>query len=196
LPDFQEHLLIDFLVRVGYPEVIEDANFSLHNGVTMMRGMNILILGFFCLSALTGEVCAQSKPISLGLVTPVQIVPKDMGVAGFRLSLIYGQNTNVTGVDLGLINHTTSGTSMGIQWGLMNLNDADFVGWQNSWVNLLRGRGEGLQSGLYTQSSHMSGLQIGLVNNSETLHGLQIGLLNIIAKGGFLPIFPIVNWSF
>ncbi len=162
----------------------------------MMRGTRILFLALFCLSGFIGAVRAQSKSISLGLVTPVQIVPKEEGVAGFRLSLIYGQNTNVTGLDLGLINHTTSGTSTGIQWGLVNLNDANFVGWQGSWVNLLRGRGEGLQSGLYNQSSHMSGLQIGIVNNSETLHGLQIGILNIINKGGFLPIFPIVNWSF
>jgi hypothetical protein len=161
-----------------------------------MRGTKIAITGLLCVVASLGEVRAQSKPISLGLVTPIQIVPKEESVSGFRLSLLYGQNASVTGLDLGLINHTTSGTSVGFQWGMVNLNDANFNGWQASWVNILRGRCEGLQSGLYNQSSHMSGLQFGLVNNSETLYGIQIGLLNIIGKGGFLPIFPIVNWSF
>ena len=28
------------------------------------------------------------------------------------------------------------------------------------------------------------------------LHGVQIGLVNIIKKDGFMPVFPIVNWSF
>ena len=42
----------------------------------------------------------------------------------------------------------------------------------------------------------MNGLQIAVVNYAATLHGLQLGLINIIGKGGFLPVFPIFNFSF
>jgi hypothetical protein len=42
----------------------------------------------------------------------------------------------------------------------------------------------------------MGGLQIGLVNRTGTMNGLQIGLINMIDEGGFMPLFPIVNWSF
>jgi hypothetical protein len=39
-------------------------------------------------------------------------------------------------------------------------------------------------------------LQLGLVNTCKTAEGIQIGILNFIQKGGFMPFFPIVNWSF
>jgi hypothetical protein len=46
----------------------------------------------------------------------------------------------------------------------------------------------------YTRNAR--GLQLGFVNYTETLHGIQIGLVNIIKRGGFLPVFAFVNWSF
>jgi hypothetical protein len=136
------------------------------------------------------------KPISLGLFTPVQIVPEGQGVSGFRFSLFYGKNAFVNGFDLGLVNVTSGGVE-GVQWGAVSIVGGNFTGWQSNWlVSMTDGSFEGLQMGLYNQARHVKGLQLGLVNNTVTMEGVQIGLINIIQKGGMLPVFPIFNFSF
>jgi hypothetical protein len=136
------------------------------------------------------------SPISLGLFTPVQIVPEAKGVSGFRFSLIYGNNAFVQGLDLGLVNMTSGGLE-GVQWGLVGIVHGNAVGWQGNWAaNITDGSFTGLQWGIYNQANHVKGLQLGLVNNAVTMEGVQIGLINIIQKGGMLPVFPIFNFSF
>lgn len=138
----------------------------------------------------------ETRPIQLSLVTPIQIFPEEYSITGVRLNLLYGRNASVSGVDWGLINHTTTGESVGWQAGLVGIADADFMGWQDCGVNIVQGRCEGLQWGLVNYANDMSGLQIGFVNYARTMKGLQIGLVNIIRQGGQFPVFPIVNWSF
>ena len=139
---------------------------------------------------------ADGKPISLGLVTPVQIVPESQGISGFRFSLLYGNNAFVNGFDLGLVN-MTSGGARGVQWGAVSIVNGEFKGWQGNWVvSITGGNFEGLQTGLYNQARHVKGLQLGLVNQTDTMEGVQIGLINIIHKGGMLPVFPFFNFSF
>lgn len=145
---------------------------------------------------ISAQVWAQTRPIQLSLVTPIQIFPETDPIAGLRLNLLYGRNVSVTGLDLGLVNHTTTGTSKGLQYGLVSIADSDFMGWQYSWVNVTQGRCEGLQWGFVNYTNEMSGLQLGFVNYARTMKGLQIGLVNIIKQGGQFPVFPIVNWSF
>ena len=141
-------------------------------------------------------VPAQDKPIQLSLFAPVQIVPESKGIAGVRLSLLYGRNTHVSGLDWGLVSHCTSGMSKGVQWGLVGLVDADFTGWQGTAVNITKKDFEGFQWGIVNYAGHANGFQLGLVNYAMTMKGLQIGLVNIIKQGGQFPVFPIVNWSF
>ena len=177
----------------------------------MTRTKLAMLAGLTALSATA--VNAQesaTSPIQLALVTPVQIVDASKAISGFRLDFIYGRNTYVVGLDIGLVNHTTSGVSQGLQWGLVNLNEAAFVGWQTGGVNIARnafkglqsgavnstGQGEGMQWGVVNVADFHNGLQFGLVNYAESFHGLQIGLVNIIKQGGAFPVFPIVNWSF
>ena len=177
----------------------------------MMR--TLVALGTVLLAVSPGSLHAQgggSSPIQLSLVTPIQLVGADRAITGFRLNLIYGQNTQVVGLDIGLINRNTSGVSQGLQYGLVNLVEADFKGWQHGGVNLTRRMFEGLQSGavnsaragrgvqwgIVNVSDSFNGLQIGFVNYAERMHGLQIGLVNIISQDGAFPVFPIVNWSF
>jgi hypothetical protein len=102
----------------------------------------------------------------------------------------------VTGLDVGFINHTTKGLSQGVQFGCIGLVDADFIGWQDNYVNITKGNFEGLQLGIYNYANQMNGIQLGLVNYAVNMQGLQIGLVNIIKQGGAFPVFPIVNWSF
>jgi hypothetical protein len=85
---------------------------------------------------------------------------------------------------------------MGVQFGLVGYAEADFVGWQDNWVNITKGDFEGFQWGLVNYARNGNGFQLGLVNYSYTMKGLQIGLVNIIKQGGQFPVFPIVNWSF
>jgi hypothetical protein len=153
---------------------------------------------------------ADSGPVQISLVTPIQIVPDTKGVSAFRLNLLYGRNTTVQYVDLGLVNHTTADGSKGVQWGLVGMTS----GWKGVQLNSINvnqtGFFQGLQWGLVdwaddmegaqlgwvNVSKKMSGFQLGIINYTETMYGLQIGLANIIRQGGVLPFLPLVNWSF
>jgi len=163
-----------------------------------MTVRSCLLLGLVISMAvlMAAPVFAQNKPIQLALVTPIQIFPEDTPIGGVRLNLLYGRNVKVSGIDLGLVNHTTTGMSVGWQYGLVGVNDADFLGFQDCVVNVTKGRCEGLQWGFVNYTGEMSGLQLGFVNYAVTMKGLQIGLVNIIKQGGQFPVFPIVNWSF
>lgn len=154
-------------------------------------GMAALVAALFPMQAQ-----AQSKFFQLSLVTPVQIFPERTPIEGIRLNLLYGRNVSVQGLDVGLVNHTTTGHFKGVQWGMVGIADADFDGFQDNAVNVVKGRVEGFQWGIVNYAVSASGFQLGLVNYAGTMHGLQIGLVNIIGQGGAFPVFPIVNWSF
>lgn len=153
----------------------------------------ILVLVFLAAAA---PASAEEKPVQLSLFTPIQIVPEEDSVSALRINLIYGRNTSVRGFDLGIINHTTTGLSKGVQVGFVSLADADFLGFQYSFVNVTRNDFEGFQWGFVNYAGNGRGLQLGFFNYAETMHGLQIGLINVIREGGVMPVLPIVNWSF
>ncbi len=161
------------------------------NGMRSLTGFVILSVLLFTRPALAG-----SKPIQLSLFPPIQLVSEDEAIGGGRLSLLYGKNTTVTGLDIGLVSHATTGVSKGAQFGFVGIVDADFTGFQDTWVNVTKGKMEGFQWGVVNYAGHASGFQLGFVNYAVTMKGLQIGLLNFIKQGGQFPVFPIVNWSF
>ena len=156
----------------------------------------VLALAALALIFVTPVQAQQNRPIQIALITPAQIFPEEDPISGIRLNLIYGRNVSVTGLDLGLINHTTTGMTKGLQFGLVGLADTDFLGWQDNWVNVTKGKFEGFQWGAVNYSLDMNGFQLGVVNYAESMHGLQVGLVNIIRVGGVLPVLPIINWSF
>ncbi len=163
----------------------------------------LMLALFLAAPAIAGE----AKPVQLALFNPAQLFREDVAVQGVRLSLIYGKNTDVSGLDWGLVSHTT-GNSVAWQTGGLGLVEGNFQGLQSNWINITRGKCEGVQWGVFNQagSGHglalgfvnvakdMRGVQVGFVNITETMHGLQIGLANIIEKGDH-PFLPIVNWS-
>lgn len=174
----------------------------------------LVALVFSSISLVPGAASAQTKPVQLGLVTPLQIVPEDQSVGAFRLCLIYCANEDVQYVDIGLVLKTTGEQSF-VQFSALGLGN-DFSGVQWNWAGAyntghLSGvqwsglgnytvTGEGVQlSGLFNYAEEFGGLQFALVNYAKDLQGLQVGLINIIANGGDifgLPIFPIVNFDF
>ncbi len=163
----------------------------------MLKKCGLLFVIFILAMIFTAPpAAAQEKPIQLSLFNPIQIVPEGSPIKGVRLSLLYGRNTTVTGFDWGLVSHTTTGLSKGVQFGLVGIVDADYLGFQSTVVNITKGNFEGFQWGVVNYANHANGFQLGLVNYAVTMKGLQIGLINIIKQGGQFPIFPIVNWSF
>jgi len=158
------------------------------------------------LSLPAGQIAAQA-PVQISLFPPIQIVEESEAVEGFRFAL-YGRNTSVTGLDLGLVTHTTQRFE-GIQVSLLGLNEGSTRGVQFSGANITLGAlqgaqigvvnaaggGEGLQWGVFNHGRNFRGLQVALVNYAESLDGIQVGLINIIRDGGVLPVMPLVNWS-
>jgi hypothetical protein len=162
-----------------------------------MKRLYFIIAVLVVVTFLPKEVSyAQSSPIQVALVNPVQLVHESTSISGLRLSLIYGKNNNVSGIDWGFVNHTT-GNQVGAQWGAIGINNGDFTGWQNNFVNITSGNFLGLQNGFVSYNSgKVTGLQFSFFNYAATLNGVQLGLINVIGKGGFLPIFPFFNFSF
>ena len=180
----------------------------------------VVVLG--AAGASWAEEAGGTKPIQIALFSPVQIVPEEMSILGLRLNLLYGKNHDMTGLDLGLVNHVT-GSAFAWQLGVVGYVERDFTGWQDNWVNITRGSFTGFQSGVvnhaasskaafqlgvvnhgeavtgfelgwvnYTES--MNGLQVGGLNWTKKMHGLQIGIGNIIETGKY-PFLPLVNWN-
>ena len=173
-----------------------------------------LALVFSSVALIPETAIAQEKPVQLGLVTPLQIVPEDESVSAFRLCLIYCANENVSYVDIGLVLKTRGKNEIiqlsavglgndfsGVQWGWAgNYNTGRLSGVQLGSLGNYTVSGEGVMlAGLFNGTEEFGGLQIALVNYTKDLQGLQVGLINIIANGGDifgLPIFPIVNFDF
>ena len=166
----------------------------------------VMALGFILPS-----VALADGPINLSLFNPVQIVKEDQAVTAFRFSLIYGVNTDLTGVDLSLVG-INKGSVTGVAFTGVSITEGSFTGWQSGWLaSITNGEFTGLQDGIYTHAGsgsgvqlgllntadEFSGLQFGFVNITETMtSGLQIGLINIIKNKEKLKLFPIVNWKF
>ncbi len=157
--------------------------------------LTTLCLGLM-IAAIYTPAIAQERPVQLSLFAPIQLFPESYAIEGVRLGLLYGRNTSVSGLDIGLVTHTTSGNSMGLQWGFVGLAEGNFTGWQDNFVNYTKGDFKGLQWGFVNYANYSNGLQLGFVNYAMRVKGLQIGLVNVIRQGGAFPVFPIVNWSF
>jgi|SRR5580765_1352651 len=138
---------------------------------------------------------AAEKPINLSLFTPVSLAKAEDSVSAFRFNLIYGRNTSVKVVDLGLVNHTTTGLSNGLQWGAVNFTEGTFSGLQIAAVNYNKGTAKGLQWGTVNYAGTAGGLQLAFLNYAQQIQGVQVGVVNIIGKGGMFPVMIIANWS-
>ncbi len=173
-----------------------------------MIGRFVLIVTAVALLAAT-SAGAASSPIQIALFDPAQLVKHDQSVGVLRIDLLYGKNADVTGLDVGLINHTT-GKQAGLSYGLASIVQGSFVGWQDNVVNIADQSFLGLQSGVFNRSKDGHGVQLGWVNVTDRMSGLQLGLVNytkVMTKGvqigfgnfileGGIPFLPIVNARF
>jgi hypothetical protein len=143
-----------------------------------------------------------------------QLVPSTEDVSGIRLQL-YGENRNVSGLDIGLAHSTTGdfvglgglwtiynhvgGTTTGVQWGLINYTKGSVTGWQSGWLNINSDKVVGLQTGLLNwntvSKADFSGLQLGLLNTGKHVYGVQFGFINYAEtlKGAQIGLWNQVN---
>jgi hypothetical protein len=142
------------------------------------------------------NVYAQDKPIQIALFSPLQIFAEEYDITGVRLNLLYGKNSSVTGLDVGLANRTSEKMSYGVQFGVLGIAERGFTGWQYNTVNVCHKEFSGFQLGLVNFVEDGNGFMLGVVNYARRLKGLQIGLFNLIEAGGVAPVLPIVNWAF
>lgn len=155
------------------------------------------LFGALALTLATSAAKAEAL-FQFGVFAPdIQLVDADEDVRGLRINFVYGENRDVTGADLGIVNSTT-GDAKGFAWGPgVGLVDSDFVGvqwhwlyaqtegeftgWQSAFlVSRIGGMGSsGLQtSPINLVDSDFTGLQLGLFNRAGAVKGLQLGFVN------------------
>jgi hypothetical protein len=139
---------------------------------------------------------AADKAINISLFPPIALAKPEDAVTAFRLNILYGKNTSVQYVDLGLLVNQTTTLSSGLQWGFINYNEGKQSGIQLGGVNYNKGATSGLQwAGLVNYAGEGGGLQLALLNYAEQMKGVQIGVINIIKTGGMFPVMVIANWG-
>ena len=132
-----------------------------------------------------GVLAADTTPVMVSLVTPVQAPSRSYDMTGFRLSLIYGECQDFTGLDIGVIDNTRkdfTGLAIGglnfagerlygAQVGLVNWNGNGDTAWER--------RSVGAQFGILNYADAFCGWQGGYINISGTsFTGLQSSLIN------------------
>jgi hypothetical protein len=152
-----------------------------------------------CLTFAAAITAARADAVfQFGFFAPdLQLVDSTANVSGLRIDFVYGENADVSGLDLGVVNSTTGdflglgwavggnlvdGNATGIQWSwLYSHTGGTFAGWQTGLVARASGAGSiGLQSGwINLAEKDFSGVQFGLLNRAETFKGLQLGFVNM-----------------
>lgn len=145
--------------------------------------------------ALAGMVEAMAwSPIQVGLFGGnAQICAPETEITGLRLNLVYSENDDVSGLDLGFV---SGGASIsGLRLNAVNLSDEHSGGVEIGLANIASGEMVGWQFGLYNYAGSMRGFQLGLINRCGSLYGIQIGLVNMIESGD-VAMWPIFSWNF
>lgn len=153
-------------------------------------------------------LCSACSPTTfqLALYNPAQIVSEETDVRGLRLSLIYGKNASVEGLDVGVVNHARE--ARGVAVGILHIVDEDFSGLQVSPIgaSVTHGSLRGVQAAFGLSSANdLAGVQLSIVNtlaapssgiqaatfanlHKSDLTGMQIALLNHAADLGGIQI--------
>lgn len=157
----------------------------------------------FCLFSPPSQ--AAFSPVSVGIFPPVQFPASDFTISGFRLSLLWGKQRDIYGLDIGAIGNITeqefvgtsisgifnstngSTTVLGVQLaGITNVNTnkTDVFGIQIAGIvnsNKAVSKIAGLQVSIANLSPHTDiyGLQVGIYNTALNVNGLQVGIVNV-----------------
>lgn len=173
-----------------------------YNSIMIKFSLRITVL--FLLST-ASPAFAGLSPLAVSVAAPVQVPSSDFDVVGARMSLLWGEQREVYGLDVGAVgnisNVASGGTAVagGFNYnrGTTTILGAQIAGIANIDVNKTRGIGLqvagllnsnraessflGFQIAAVNQSPFMSiaGIQAGLYNHAHSVTGLQIGLINV-----------------
>lgn len=168
----------------------------------MKKLLLLFVAGFACLSA--SESRAALSPVGLAIVPPVQFPGHDFSIVGLRASVLWGNQRNVYGIDVGAVGNMTDGQNTGLSvsglfnynkgattaillqgagFGNFNVGKAQVYGVQLAGV-MNQNRAEstigGVQAALLNLGpyTNIRGVQIGLYNRAHDVAGFQIGIVN------------------
>jgi hypothetical protein len=163
-------------------------------------------------SACTKPLARGWTPFQVAVFNPLQVFVEEDGVKGARVSAGYGQNADISGIDVGFVG--VSGTMTGLQINAGYNGPENLDGLQISSLNQVGDRVRGVQlggvisyaeeavglqiAGLHSRAESMTGVQIaGMVNEAEELTGVQIGFVNCIWSKPFpFKCIPGMNFGF
>jgi len=185
----------------------------------MKKILSLVVAGFVFLSIPNSQ--AAMSPIGIAIVPPVQFPGHDFSVTGLRASVLWGNQRNVYGLDVGVVGNMTDGQNTGISasglfnynkgattavflqgagFGNFNVGKAQVYGVQVAGV-MNQNRAEssiwGVQAALLNLGpyTNVRGVQVGLYNRAHDVAGFQIGLVNFYHQGMF-SVAPILNVGF
>jgi hypothetical protein len=160
---------------------------------------------------------ASWTPFQVGIWDPIQLFRNERSVYGLGLNLIYGNNRNLVGLEVGfasnkrwmsaglqvgaILNRVT-GTARGLQVaGIINWVEGPFHGLQLSTINLGNGA-DGIQIGAanfnwrHGEESRVAGLQAGVLSlNSGHFYGLHLGGLSFMNYARGLVVSGLYNMA-
>ncbi len=168
----------------------------------MKKILSLLVVALAFLSIPSSE--AAMSPIAISIVPPIEFPGHDFTVTGFRASVLWGNQRNVYGLDLGLIGNMTDGANAGISasgifnynkgtttgvllqaagFGNFNVGKANIFGLQLAGVmnkNEAESTVGGAQVALFNLCPYtkIRGIQAGLYNRAHDVAGIQIGIVN------------------
>ena len=167
----------------------------------------------FALSLNAQENKLKATPFQYSIFNPIQLFDESFDVYGVRLTLAYGVNNSIYGVDAGLYCRTTGdqygfqsalvvcsreGTSSGVTCATVgNLSKGYESGVSLAGLfNIAEGEFTGLQAGgLVSRAKKFSGLQISFFNHCDDFYGVQFGLINVCKKQS-IPFTFFLNFRF
>ena len=186
----------------------------------------VIVIRIFCFvlagSILFAAGTAAAEP-AMGQIAVVARAPDNANVDGVRLSILYGQNSSMSGLDLGFfslsesekmsgaafvfgIHRLTGGMDGGAAFSLVNLHAGNDTGFNAAFVNMVDSAENALDLGFVNIASGTtmvdiaalnlsdeSTAQLGFVNVTKHLTGFQLGFINV-ADNGFLKVFPFFNF--
>ena len=174
----------------------------------------LMVFGLFSFQSLADDSGNNAPmPIGLGIVEQLQFPNVDTDVMGLRLSLVYGRNANVSGLDFGVFGCGADGSLFGMQLsvilnsvgsangalqisGIANNCLEDFYGIQLAGIaNRTDGNAFGGQLAVFNIANELAGTQIGVYNQADKASGIQIGVINVAndMKGIQIGVFNIIK---
>ena len=183
-----------------------------------MLSLKKLSIGILSALLIASSLQAQEStksvtPFQYSIFSPIQLFGEEYDVYGCRLTLLYGVNASVCGVDAGLYSVST-GDQYGFQgMGVVSSREGDTTGVTCAGIaNLSKGSESGVSlaglfdfamgdfsglqaAGLICHARKFNGMQISLFNHCDDFEGVQFGLVNI-CKSQTLPFTLFINFRF